>query len=171
MLVCISTLSPTATGLTLDLTTGEGNISDMFILTATVEGASAKRVVFTSSDENIASVVSVEVDGNKAIATIQCKEEGLVTITASIDDIEAECMLNVSGVSEVVDDNAFAIFYDGQVVKALNAANIVIYNINGAQVTSAQSDCVEVDNLVNGVYVVLAVDGNGNKAVTKIIKR
>ena len=160
-----------ATGLTLDLTTGEGNISDMFILTATVEGASAKRVVFTSSDENIASVVSVEVDGNKAIATIQCKEEGLVTITASIDDIEAECMLNVSGVSEVVDDNAFAIFYDGQVVKALNAANIVIYNINGAQVASAQSDCVEVDNLVNGVYVVLAVDGNGNKAVTKIIKR
>ena len=160
-----------ATNLTLDMTTGEGTVSNLFVLTATVEGTSAERVVFSSSDEAIAKVVSVEVDGNKAIATVRCYEEGSVTITASIDGLEAECMLNVSGVSDVIGDNAFAIYFDGQVVKAENATNIVVYNIGGAQVASAQSDYVEVGNLADGVYIVLAVDGNGNKAVTKIIKR
>ncbi len=160
-----------ATGLTLDMTTGEGTISKLFVLTATVEGTTAERVVFSSSDEAIAKVVSVEVDGNKAIATVRCYEEGSVTITASIDGLEAECMLNVSSVSDVIGDNAFAIYFDGQVVKAENAANIAVYNIGGAQVASVQGDCVEVGNLADGVYIVLAVDGNGNKAVTKIIKR
>ena len=160
-----------ATNLTLDVTTGEGDVYDLFVLTATVEGTTAERVAFTSSDETVASIVSVAVDGNKAVATVRCHKGGLIIITASIDGLEAECTLDVAGVNEVISEDAFAIFFDGQVVKALNAASITIYNIGGAQVASVQGDYLEVGNLADGVYVVLAVDGNGNKAVTKIIKR
>ena len=61
-----------ATDITLDKTTAEMVADDYISLTATVEGSSAERVEFTSSNPAVAQIVSVEAEGNTAVAVIHC---------------------------------------------------------------------------------------------------
>lgn len=73
--------------LSFDTTEKTVKVGDEFTLNVTVTGAETSRIVWTSSDSNVATVTS---DGKiKAVGT------GTATITARIGDVEAVCTLTV----------------------------------------------------------------------------
>lgn len=76
-----------AENVNLDTTAAELTIGDRLVINATVlpEDTSDKNVIWTSSDESIASV---DEEGNVTVY-----EVGTVTITASCDEISSECVL------------------------------------------------------------------------------
>ena len=73
-----------ATGITLDVTSAAAGIDNLITITATVEGTTADRVAFTSSDEEVASVIAIAIDGNTATATVRCHTEGSAEINEKI---------------------------------------------------------------------------------------
>lgn len=59
----------------------------------------------------------------------------------------------------------------GDVLRFSAEANAVVYNMNGAAVATANGVSeMNVSSLPSGVYVVKAVDMNGNVATVKVVK-
>lgn len=82
------TVSAPATGVTLDKTTAEMKVGDELTLTATVQPeGSTDAVVWTSSDDSVATV-----ENGKVVA----KKAGTVTITAKAGEQSAVCTITVS---------------------------------------------------------------------------
>lgn len=82
------TVSVPATGITLDKSSAEMKVGDELTLTATVQPeGSMGEVVWTSSDEDIATV-----ENGKVVA----KKAGTVTITAKVGDKTATCSITVT---------------------------------------------------------------------------
>lgn len=82
------TVNVPATGITLDKSSAEMKVGDELTLTATVQPeGSTDEVVWTSSDENIATV-----ENGKVVA----KKAGTVTITAKAGDKTATCSITVT---------------------------------------------------------------------------
>lgn len=82
------TVSAPVTGISLDKSTAEMKVGDELTLTATVQPeGSTGEVVWTSSDESIATV-----ENGKVVA----KKAGTVTITAKVGDKSATCSVTVT---------------------------------------------------------------------------
>lgn len=82
------TVSAPATGVTLDKTTAEMKVGDELTLTATIQpDGSTGEIVWTSSDESVATV-----ENGKVVA----KKAGTVTITAKVGDKTATCSVTVT---------------------------------------------------------------------------
>lgn len=162
-----------ATDITLDKTTAEMVADDEISLTATVEGSSAERVEFTSSNPAVAQIVSVEAEGNTAVAVIRCMAEGTATITASIDGLNATCQITATstGIEDVTATRDTGIHVAGGVVTADNAVRIEVFGINGNKVASAGGSRAEVGSLPAGVYVVVATDAAGKRSTVKVVLR
>lgn len=76
-----------------------------------------------------------------------------------------------SGVVDGLQDAAMQIFVTSDVLKFSVEANAVVYNMNGAAVATANGVSeMNVASLPAGVYVVKAVDMNGNVATVKVVK-
>lgn len=76
-----------------------------------------------------------------------------------------------SGVVDGMQDAAMQIFVTSDVLKFSAEANAVVYNMNGAAVATANGVSeMNVASLPAGVYVVKAVDMNGNVATVKVVK-
>ncbi len=87
---------------------------------------------------------------------------------------ELQVFVSEEGTSGVVDgmqDAAMQIFVVGDVLRFSAEANAVVYNMNGAAVATANGVSeMNVASLPAGVYVVKAVDMNGNVATVKVVK-
>lgn len=87
---------------------------------------------------------------------------------------ELQVFVSEEGTSGVVDgmqDAAMQIFVAGDVLRFSAEANAVVYNMNGAAVVTANGVSeMNVASLPAGVYVVKAVDMNGNVATVKVVK-
>lgn len=87
---------------------------------------------------------------------------------------ELQVFVSEDGTSGVVDgmqDAAMQIFVTGDVLRFSAEANAVVYNMNGAAVATANGVSeMNVASLPAGVYVVKAVDMNGNVATVKVVK-
>lgn len=87
---------------------------------------------------------------------------------------ELQVFVSEDGTSGVVDgmqDAAMQIFVAGDVLRFSAEANAVVYNMNGAAVVTANGVSeMNVASLPAGVYVVKAVDMNGNVATVKVVK-
>lgn len=76
-----------------------------------------------------------------------------------------------SGVVDGLQDAAMQIFVMGDVLRFSAEANAVVYNMNGVAVATANGVSeMNVSSLPSGVYVVKAVDMNGNVATVKVVK-
>ncbi len=76
-----------------------------------------------------------------------------------------------SGVVGGLQDAAMQIFVMGDVLRFSVEANAVVYNMNGVAVATANGVSeMNVSSLPSGVYVVKAVDMNGNVATVKVVK-
>ena len=76
-----------------------------------------------------------------------------------------------SGVVDGLQDAAMQIFVMGDVLRFSVEANAVVYNMNGVAVATANGVSeMNVASLPAGVYVVKAVDMNGNVATVKVVK-
>lgn len=76
-----------------------------------------------------------------------------------------------SGVVDGLQDAAMQIFVTSDVLKFSVEANAVVYNMNGATVATANGVSeMNVSSLPSGVYVVKAVNMNGNVATVKVVK-
>lgn len=76
-----------------------------------------------------------------------------------------------SGVVDGLQDAAMQIFVMGDVLRFSVEANAVVYNMNGVAVATANGVSeINVSSLPSGVYVVKAVDMNGNVATVKVVK-
>ena len=91
-----------ATGITLDKTTAELEVGGKLTLAATLspENVTDKTLVWTSSDETIATVKDGEVTALKA---------GEVTITVKNGDVEATCTVTVKAASTPSEDESSAV--------------------------------------------------------------
>ncbi len=160
-----------ATGITLDVNETEAMESSLTTVTATVEGTTADRVVFTSSDSDIAEVIAISIDGNTATATIRCHTTGTAVITAEIDGLTASCTLGVSGIEEIVagDGSSLDIYSANGNIYAPTATGIEVYTISGTKVADIDGECVERGAVSDGIYIVVATDNAGNRAVEKVI--
>lgn len=87
---------------------------------------------------------------------------------------ELQVFVSEEGTSGVVDgmqDAAMQIFVAGDVLRFSAEANAVVYNMNGAAVATANGVSeMNVASLPAGVYVVKAIDMNGNVATVKVVK-
>lgn len=90
-----------ATGITLDKTTAELEVGGKLTLAATLapENVTDKTLVWTSSDETIATVKDGEVTALKA---------GEVTITVKNGDVEATCTITVKAAATSSEDESTA---------------------------------------------------------------
>lgn len=76
-----------------------------------------------------------------------------------------------SGVVDGLQDAAMQIFVMGDVLRFSVEANAVVYNMNGVAVATANGVSeMNVSSLPSGVYVVKAVNMNGNVATVKVVK-
>ena len=73
---------------------------------------------------------------------------------------------SVSGVDQIVDNEASPLRYDGSSVYAQDCT-IEIYNMSGVKAAQGK-DSVSVADFANGVYVVMATDAQGKKHTAKI---
>ena len=158
-----------ATGITV---TASGSMlpGSWIEIVATVEGTTADRVVFTSSDMDVAEVISVAIDGNKATATVYCYGEGSVEITAEIDGLSDTYAFEVSGVNNVAagGDEIDIYCYDGNIV-AKSALHIEVYSMSGVMVANADGELIEAGIVGKGIYIVVATDAAGNRQAEKVI--
>ena len=87
---------------------------------------------------------------------------------------ELQVFVSEDGTSGVVDgmqDAAMQIFVAGDVLRFSAEANAVVYNMNGAALATANGVSeMNVASLPAGVYVVKAIDMNGNVATVKVVK-
>lgn len=157
-----------ATGITLDKTTADVVEGRLFELVATVEGTSAAKVEFDSSNDEIADVVSTVVEGNKVTAKIRYYGGGDVVITASVDGISATCQVKAAGVDEIAGNDGFAIIYSGSSVYAVGADKLELYSINGNRVAYVAGDSLDVAGLGSGIYVAVATKADGTRKVEKV---
>lgn len=160
-----------ATGISLDMSTVEMHPSEEIRLTATVTGADADRVEFTTSDAGVAEIVAVEYDGNTAVATVRCVAEGTATITAEIDGQTASCQITATstGIDDVEAVNGTGIVVSGRSITAPSAMRIDVFGISGNNVASAAGGRADVSSLPSGVYVVAATDAAGKREVVKVV--
>ena len=76
-----------------------------------------------------------------------------------------------SGVVDGLQDAAMQIFVMGDVLRFSAEANAAVYNMNGVAVATVNGVSeMNVSSLPSGVYVVKAVDMNGNVATVKVVK-
>lgn len=76
-----------------------------------------------------------------------------------------------SGVVDGMQDAAMQIFVTSDVLKFSAETNAVVYNMNGVAVATANGVSeMNVSSLPSGVYVVKAIDMNGNVATVKVVK-
>lgn len=76
-----------------------------------------------------------------------------------------------SGVVDGLQDAAMQIFVTSDVLKFSAEANAAVYNMNGVAVATVNGVSeMNVSSLPSGVYVVKAVDMNGNVATVKVVK-
>lgn len=76
-----------------------------------------------------------------------------------------------SGVVDGMQDAAMQIFVTSDVLKFSAEANAAVYNMNGVAVATGNGVSeMNVSSLPSGVYVVKAVDMNGNVATVKVVK-
>lgn len=76
-----------------------------------------------------------------------------------------------SGVVDGMQDAAMQIFVTSDVLKFSAEANAAVYNMNGVAVATANGVSeMNVSSLPSGVYVVKAVNMNGNVATVKVVK-
>lgn len=61
--------------------------------------------------------------------------------------------------------------YDGTLVSVANAEYVALFNMQGQLVATTRGNMLNVADVATGVYVVVAVDNNGNNQVRKIVVR
>lgn len=129
------------TGITLDqaVATVEAGATVTLVATVTPEDATDKTVVWTSSDEAIATVADGVVTGVAA---------GEVTITAQAGEFTATCTITVTEA-----DGINGIYVDGW------AAPANIYDVNGRMI---KQGATSLEGLQKGLYII-----NGKKVLVK----
>ena len=89
----VTVTTKTTPKVTLSATSGEIDVENTLELTATLNITAEENIVWTSSDNRIATVVGSGI--NNSIGTITGLKEGTVTITASYGDKIANCSVTV----------------------------------------------------------------------------
>lgn len=171
---CSVEVKVAATGISLNATTASVDKDQTVTLTATVAPADAnnKNVIWTSSNEAIATVTNGVVTG---------VAKGTVTITAKSEDgnFEATCQVTVldNTSTELVSANGIGLYPNpaSEVVTVTVNENgtLVIIDLLGAQVASQQvfagSQTVELNGLTAGTYMVQFKARSGKTVVSKLI--
>ena len=136
---CTVTVNPIlATEIYLDVTTKTSVVDDEFTLVATVlpDNATNKEVVWTSSNEQYATV-----DSN---GYVRIKREGNVTITASTTDgsnLLATCEISIiTGLSDISVGSKVYVENNNIVVEgASDKAKVCVYTTSGTQIALKQA--------------------------------
>lgn len=145
---------------------------ESFSLVATVYGVNdASEVVFSSSNEEVAIIENVVVEGNKATATIQWKGEGSAIITASVGTLSATCqVLLISGIDEVLTpEDGLAIQNEAGRILVPGATALSLYAADGKRVVAVAGEQLSLTGISNGVYVVVATDNAGRRTSAKVM--
>lgn len=131
--------------------------SQVLIATVTPDSVKDKIVEWTTSDASI-----VTVDGNGLVTAVA---EGEAVITATCDNVSAQCNVNViesSGIGDIEDDGLKVTAADGVItVKgALAGSTVEVYCVSGACIAAktVESSVEKFAVATHGVYLVRAGD-------------
>jgi hypothetical protein len=106
------------------------------------------------SNGTFVTTALAKVDGAKIHLWTLIPKQGVAKYTATCE---------VSGIEKVeADENITMAVCDNKIeVKGAEVINMSIYNLTGVEVANAQGNEVATDNLVHGIYVVLAKTAQG----------
>ncbi len=106
------------------------------------------------SNGTFVTTALAKVDGAKIHLWTLIPKQGVAKYTATCE---------VSGIEKVeADENITMVVCDNKIeVKGAEVINMSIYNLTGVEVANAQGNEVATDNLVHGIYVVLAKTAQG----------
>ena len=139
-------------------------------------GGDFNEVVFSSSDESVATIGSIVEDHDNSSATVEVLTvaNGVATITACVDDLlYASFTVTVNDQSGVNDAVAVktAILVKNNVVAAPGAAKIEIINMSGACVARAAGTSLSTAALTPGIYIAVATNAAGERTTLKFSKQ
>lgn len=145
-------------------------------LSVTAYGSDANEVVVTSSDENVVEILEENVDGNTTVFSLHAKKDGTADITVALGDISVVCKVTVGSATAISKTTANAaekvriIPADGY-VKADGAVKMNVYSVDGGLAARANGSAVCTRRLGKGMFIVEAVDADGNKTAAKVVIR
>ena len=113
------------------------------------------------SNGTFVTTALAKVDGAKIHLWTLIPKQGVAKYTATCE---------VSGIEKVeADENITMAVCDNKIeVKGAEVINMSIYNLTGVEVANAQGNEVATDNLVHGIYVVLAKTAQGKIVSEKV---
>lgn len=150
------------------------NVGESKDVTLTIYGGSADDIEsVTSSDANVASAELTSMDGNTATIKITAKAIGSTIVTVVAGEKIATISVTVteaSGINSVTAEQGnINIVVDGGNIVAQGAKAMSIFSTSGQLVATTAGSSIGTSMLNGGVYVVVAVDGVGNKRATKLV--
>jgi len=87
--------------------------------------------------------------------------------TVAVPGNPVEIILDGAGVDETFVAD-MTVGTEGALLRVTNAAEVSLYDVNGLEVAKAAGECVRIDSLTAGIYIVKAVDASGKHLTTKI---
>ncbi len=113
------------------------------------------------SNGTFVTTAIAKVDGKKIHLWTLIPKQGVAKYTATCSE---------SGVEKVdADEIITMVVYDNKIeMKGAEVVNMSIYNLTGIEVANAQGNEVATDNLVHGIYVVLAKTAQGKIVSEKV---
>ncbi|GEM_PF-154275 len=143
-------------------------------LSASVFGVEKADFKVASSNENVVGVNVGTVDDDYVDMLLTAKAAGTAEVSVTAGNITVSCPVTViaaTGIAEVAADggNALRILPGIGCIKADGASNISIYAANGSRVAKADGSQISTSQIGKGVFVVVAVDANGNRQTAKVV--
>ncbi len=142
-------------------------------IVATVYGADATSLDYSSSDESIVTVEDQAQTDNSLTIQLTAVKEGTVTIYVTSGNVTVECPVTVTAptaVNAVVAPQAqLNIVPANGMIQAEGATSLKVYTAAGRLVAQSASSSIATAQLAKGVYVVVAADAKGHSTSAKVI--
>lgn len=140
-------------------------------VTVTVYGTDASEINLSSSDEDVATFEIVAEDDNSMTISIECKKAGTAVITATADDLKAECLVSgiATGIGSVSTADNMSVRLANGSIEVAGASHVTLYNAAGQLATRTAGSVVSTTGMAKGVYVVVATDNEGRTTTGKVV--
>lgn len=147
-----------------------GEAGSTLSLTLDFDNLEIEDIAATSSDDATAAVSSI-IRGKKsseAIMNVDLKKAGTAELTATGGNATAKILVTVKSSTGVDNVKVSAITYNGSEIFA-EGCSIEVFDMQGRHVAKGDN-CVNLENLANGIYIVRATDAEGTASTLKINK-
>ena len=142
-------------------------------IVATVYGADASSLDYSTSDESIVSVEDQAQTDNSLTIKLTAVKEGTATISVTSGNVVVKCPVTVTAptaVHSVVTPQAqLNIVPANGLILAEGATSMKVYTAAGRLVAKSASSSIATTQLAKGVYVVVAADAQGHSTSAKVI--